>query len=83
LFALGVLQIARGQLSKRAGTALGFTLSGRVLASDHAEHHLGGQLARVSQANGVGGADVIPARPVVVAIHDHERAVPGRLHAQG
>ena len=78
---LGVrLDVARGQLGEGAGAALGPLLGRRVLAPGDRQHGLRRQRAGVGQPNGIGVAQVQPARPAVAGIDELPGASAGRLH---
>src|SRR5262249_34242235 len=84
IFLAGILlDVAPGQIGKRASAALGALLGRRVFAARNREHGLGRERAGVGEPDGVGVAEMQPARTAVVAVD----ALPGlgtsRLHPDG
>src|SRR5262249_32656145 len=79
---LRVLQIVVVQFSKSASIPLRSFLSGRGFAFNDGEHQLGGNGPRLRERNRIGSTDVIPARPIAMAINQFETAVAARLYLQ-
>jgi hypothetical protein len=80
---LGVfLDITLGEIGKCPSTALGLALGHRVATLGDGQHRLGGQPARVAQCDGVGVAEIEPARATVAAIDRVPAFFTGRLYTQ-
>jgi hypothetical protein len=81
---LGVgLDVALGQLGEGASAALGPLLGRRVLAPGDREHRLGRERAGVGEADGVGVAQMQPARTTMAAVDHHPRSRAARLYSYG
>src|SRR5437879_6593763 len=80
---LGVLfNVAARHLNKRASAALGSPLGCRILTANNFQHQLGGKLARISQSNRIGSANVEPTWPIMKAIDQLVGTIAAGLYLQ-
>jgi hypothetical protein len=82
VLALGVFQIAVGKLLERPLASLRSALGCWITTFGNAQHHLGGQPARIAEADRISCSKMEPTRASMVRVNAFERFVAALLNAE-